>query len=327
MNKTSKFNTIGIDLGGTKLNVGLVDEYGGLLSNHNSLVHPSKEPNKVISEILEGIDICLNKTNQETQAIGIGIAAQVDQKGIVRSSPNLGWNNFSLKKKLEEKLNLPIFVTNDVRAATWGEWKFGSGRGISDLIVLFVGTGVGGGIISGGQVIFGCNNIAGELGHITLVYNGRKCRCPNKGCLEAYVGGWGIAERAKEAIQANPTKGKKLLSLVGSVEKITAEVVGKAYGEGDFMANKLVEDTGKYLASGVVSIVNVFNPCCLILGGGVIEGIPDLIQIVKGFVKSNALEVSVSELEIIKSALGHNAAVIGSANLALNLFSKGKTKK
>jgi glucokinase len=319
MNKNSKSNTLGIDLGGTKVNVGLVDKSGCLLSNYNSLVHPSREPKKVISSILEGIDICLNKANQDAQAVGIGIAAQVDQKGVVRSSPNLGWHNFPLKKKLEEKLNLPVFVTNDVRAATWGEWKFGSGRGITDLVVLFVGTGVGGGVISGGKVIFGCNNIAGELGHITLVYNGRKCRCPNKGCLEAYAGGWAIAERAQERIRTNPKEGKNLLSIAGSVEKITAAIVGKAYAEGDLLARKLVEDTGKYLAAGVVSIVNVFNPCCLILGGGVIEGIPDLIQMVRILVKSNALEVSVSKLEILKGTLGCNAAVIGSANLAQNL--------
>ncbi|MEJ2241696.1 MAG: ROK family protein [Candidatus Bathyarchaeota archaeon] len=323
MNKDSHFNTIGIDLGGTKLNVGLVDENGCLLFNHKSLVHPSKEPNMVILDILEGIDICLNKANQEAKAVGIGIAAQVDRKGVVCSSPNLGWYNFPLKKKLEEKLDLPIFMTNDVRAATWGEWKFGSGKGIADLIVLFVGTGVGGGIISGEKVILGCNNIAGELGHITIVHNGRKCHCPNKGCLEAYAGGWAIAERAKEAIQANPKKGKRLLSIAGSVEKITAKIVSKAYAEGDSLASKLVEDTGKYLASGVVSVVNIFNPCCLILGGGVIEGIPDLVQIVRTFVKSNALEVSISKLKIIKSTLGHNAAVIGSANLALKLFNEG----
>lgn len=319
MNENPRSNTLGIDLGGTKVNIGLVDEKGHLLSNYKSLIHSSKEPKNVIFDILKGVDICLKKANQEAQAVGIGVAAQVDKNGIVCSSPNLGWYNFPLKKKLEEKLNLPVFVTNDVRAATWGEWKFGSGIGITDLVVLFVGTGVGGGVISGGKVIFGCNNIAGELGHITLIYDGRKCRCPNKGCLEAYAGGWAIAERAKELIRVNPKVGKNLLSIAGSVEKITAENIGKAYAEGDLLAQKIVKDTGKYLAAGIVSIVNVFNPCCLILGGGVIEGIPYLIQIVKNLVKSNALEVSVSGLKILKGTLGPNAAVIGSANLAQNL--------
>ncbi len=322
MNKNSKHNTIGIDLGGTKLNVGLVDGNGCLLSSYKSLVHPSKEPKKVIAQILEGINICISKANQDAKAVGIGIAAQVDKKGIIRSSPNLGWINFPLNKKLEKKLNLPVFVTNDVRAATLGEWKFGSGREITDLVVLFVGTGVGGGIISGGKMIFGCNNIGGELGHITLIYNGRKCRCPNKGCLEAYVGGWAIAERAQETIRTNPTEGKNLLSMVGSFEGITAATIGEAYAKGDYMARKLVDDTGKYLAAGVVGIVNLFNPCCLILGGGVIDGIPDLIQMVKNQIKSRAFEVSVSDLKILKGSLGNNAAVIGSANLAQNLVNK-----
>lgn len=322
MNKNSKPNTLGIDLGGTKVNVGLVDKNGHLLSNYKSLVNPSKEPRKVILDILNAVDICLTKANQEAQAVGIGVAAQVDKKGVVHSSPNLGWHNFPLRKKLEEKLNLPVFVTNDVRAATWGEWKFGSGRGLSDLIVLFIGTGVGGGIISGGKAIFGCNNSAGELGHMTLVYNGRKCRCPNKGCLEAYAGGWAIAERAQEKIRTNPKEGKNLLSMAGSIEKITAAIIGEAYNKGDLLARKLVEDTGKYLAAGVVSIVNAFNPCCLILGGGVIDGIPDLIQMVKNSLKSSALEVSVSELKILKGSLGSNAALIGSANLAQNLINE-----
>jgi glucokinase len=316
------FYTLGIDLGGTKINVGLVDVNGHILSKHYSLIEPFMQPSKVLSEILNGIDVCLSVTGQEADSVGIGIAAQVDLEGVVQSSPNLGWKNFPLKKKLEENLNLPVFVTNDVRAATWGERYFGAGRGIDDLVVLFVGTGVGGGVISGGNLLVGCTNTGAELGHITLVYDGRKCRCPNRGCLEAYVGGWAIAERAQEVIRSTPDEGKFILSLTGCVEKVTAANVSQAYHKGNLLAQRLVEETGLYLAAGVVSLINAFNPCRLILGGGVVDGIPELIDIVKDHVQTNALDVSVKNCDILKSDLGSNAAVIGSALLARDLVEK-----
>jgi glucokinase len=316
--------TLGVDLGGTKVNVALVDANGRFVQSYHSLIHPSKEPNRVITNILAGVNICLSKTGLEAEALGIGVAAQVDLAGGVHGSPNLGWRNFPLKKELEKQLGLPVLVTNDVRAATWGEWRYGEGKGVDDLAVLFVGTGIGGGVICGGEVLSGCSNAAGELGHITLVYDGRKCRCPNRGCLEAYAGGWAIAERAQEVIRVAPKKGCHLLYLSGGIDKVTAATVGRAYHEGDLLAKTLVEETGKYLAAGAVSIVNVFNPCVLVLGGGVVEGIPELIQIVRNIVPTMALEASVEKLKIVKAALGADAGAIGAAILAQELVLKSR---
>lgn len=308
--------TLGVDLGGTKVNVALVDANGRLLHAHHSLIHASKKPNRVIADIHTGVDVCLSETGLEAEALGIGVAAQVDLAGVVQGSPNLGWRNFPLKEELEKQLGLPVLVTNDVRATTWGEWRYGAGKGVDDLAVLFVGTGIGGGIISGGEVLSGCSNAAGELGHITLVYDGRKCRCPNRGCLEAYAGGWAIAERAQEAIRTLSHEGRRLLSLAGSVNHVTAVTVSQAYREGDLLARLLVEETGRYLAAGVVSIINAFNPCMIVLGGGVVEGIPELIQIVKDIVPIMALEAAVEQLKIVKAALGADAGAIGAATLA-----------
>jgi glucokinase len=316
--------TLGVDLGGTKVNVALMDASGRLLHAYHSLIHASKEPNRVIADIRAGVDGCLSKTGLEAEALGIGVAAQVDLAGVVHGSPNLGWRNFPLKKELEKQLGLPVLVTNDVRAVTWGEWRYGAGKGVDDLGVLFVGTGIGGGVISGGEVLSGCSNAAGELGHITLVYGGRKCRCPNRGCLEAYAGGWAIAERAQEAVQAAPEKGHYLVSLAGGVDQITAATVGRAYHEGDLLARTLVEETGRYLAAGAVSIVNVFSPCVLVLGGGVIEGIPELIQIVDDIVPTLALEAAVEKLKIVKAALGADAGAIGAAVLAQELVHEAR---
>jgi glucokinase len=313
------FLTLGVDLGGTKVNVGLVNVGGRLLSTEKFSTHFGKEPERVIADIITGMNRCLSKAGQEAEAVGIGIAAQVDSRGVVQGSPNLGWRNVPLKKELEARIDVPVVVINDVRAATWGEWRFGSGRGVDHLAVLFVGTGIGGGVISGGKILEGCTNTGGELGHTTIVYDGRQCHCPNKGCLEAYAGGWAIAERARDAVNKMPKEGKQIRLLAGSVEKITAETVSQAYRQGDLLAQMLVEETGRYLGAGVVSIANAFNPCRVVLGGGVIEGIPDLIPIVEEFTRRKALEAAVEKLEIVKAKLGGDAGVIGAAALAREL--------
>lgn len=308
--------TLGVDLGGTKIKAALVDATGHILTIHDCPTHSEKGAEGVIANVLTCIDGCLKKVSQEAHALGIGIAGQVDLKGIVRYAPNLKWQNVPLKDKLEENLRKPVIVTNDVRAATWGEWRYGSGKGLRDLVVLFVGTGIGGGVVSGGNMMIGCSNTGGELGHITIVSGGRKCRCPNIGCLEAYAGGWAIAERAQEAVREDSKAGQHMISLVGDVERITAATVGEAYHNGDQLARELVEETGRYLADGVVSIINAFNPCLLVLGGGVIEGLPELIHTVEKLARNKALKSAIERLAVVKAALGGSAGVIGAAALA-----------
>ncbi len=308
--------TIGVDLGGTKVEIGLVDSQGKILYSFHYPTNPKKGAEEIIDDIIICTDKCLNKTRKKARALGIGVPGQVSLDGIVRYAPNLDWHDIPLKSKLERDLRMPVVVTNDVNAATFGEWSYGSGKGVDDLVVLFVGTGVGGGVVSGGRILAGCNNTAGELGHMTLIEGGRSCHCPNKGCLEAYVGGWAIAERAKEAVHADPEKGKQMISLAGYVEDISAKTVSQAYRRGDKLAEKLIEETGQHLAAGMVSIVNAFNPCIIVLGGGVIEGIPELVQIVDIIIRRHALKVSVEKLKVVKAALGDKAGVVGAAALA-----------
>jgi len=312
----SKPLTLGVDLGGTKVETALVDAKGHILSVNRHPTNPEKGPEGVVADIMACVDGCLDKAAHEAEALGIGVAGQVDLAGIVRFAPNLGWRNVPLKEKLEKGLKLPVVVTNDVRAATWGEWCYGSGRGVDDLVVLFVGTGIGGGVVSGGRMLAGCSNAGGELGHITIVADGRRCHCPNRGCLEAYAGGWAIAERAQEAVRADLQAGQRLVSLAGSIENIKAATVSQAYREGDTLARRLVEETAQYLAAGVVGITNAFNPCLLVLGGGVIEGLPELVQTVEQVTRERALKAALEDFKVVKATLGGKAGVVGAAALA-----------
>ena len=309
--------TLGVDLGGTKVETALVNEAGQVLSSHRRLTHPEQEPDTVIADIVTCVENCLSEAGRTAQGMGIGVAGQVDSaSGMVRFAPNLGWRDIGLGVRLQQTLGMPVVVSNDVRAATYGEWRHGAGQGVNDLVCLFLGTGVGGGIVSGGCLLEGCSNTAGELGHITIVTGGRNCRCPNQGCLEAYTGGWAIAERAQEAASADHRDARRLLALAGCIERISAATVAQAYSDGDALARRLVEETAQYLAAGVVGIVNAVNPCLLILGGGVIQGLPDLVPMVEINVRAGALPAAVQRLRIVVSALADKAGVIGAAALA-----------
>ncbi len=309
--------TLGVDLGGTKIETALVDATGRILTSHRRPTQPDKGPDGVIADIVNCVASCLGEAGKSAQGLGVGMAGQIDKEtGIVRFAPNLGWRNVPLRTKLEEALRLPVVVSNDVRAATYGEWRYGSGQGVDDMVCLFVGTGVGGSIVSGGRLLEGCNNTAGELGHITIVTGGRQCHCRNQGCLEAYAGGWAIAERAQEAVHANPQAGKLLITLAGNIEQISAVTVTQAYANGDPLAKHLVEETTSYLAAGLVGIINAFNPCLLVLGGGVIQGLPEYALMVECIVRMYALEAATDGLRIVTAALGDKAGVIGAAALA-----------
>jgi glucokinase len=314
--------TLGVDLGGTKINTALVDQSGNIISSHYRLINPAKDPDIAISEIIDSVQICLKESGQAASALGLGVAGQVDKvQGVVRRSPNLpGWKNIPLKSNLEDSLQIPVIINNDVRVSTWGEWQHGAARGLNDFVCLFVGTGVGGGIVSKGQLLEGCQNIAGELGHITVVTAGRKCHCPNEGCLEAYAGGWAIAERTQDAVRANPEAGKTLISLAGNISNISALTVSQAYHINDPLAARIIKDTAKYLSAGLVSIVNTFNPCLIILGGGVIQGLPELISLAEKRVRAFALQSALEHLKISCGSLGNKAGVIGAAALARTII-------
>lgn len=308
---------IGVDIGGTKFKTGLVDSTGKILISEKQPTGKTKGSRQILKNVISAINQCLKKSDKKPDSIGVGIAGQVEaETGKLIYGPNLNWKEVPVGNILKEKFELPVYVVNDVTAATAAEWQYGAGKNTDDLVCIFVGTGVGGGVVSGGRILIGCSNTAGELGHITIVVDGRKCRCSNRGCLEAYAGGWAIAKRAREAVKKNKMKGKNMLHIAGDMENITAKTVSEAFNSGDELASELVRETGHYLGSGIVGLINSFNPCKLILGGGVIHGIPVLIDMVREEVKNNAFNAATEPLEITEANFIDDAAVIGAAFLA-----------
>ncbi len=315
---------IGVDLGGTKIDVAGVEVSGKLRQRIRRPTQAERGPAAVKADLLAAIGTIKSRSGPVPVGVGIGVAGPIDPRnGRVLFSPNLRWQNEPFQEDLSRALGLPVVVTNDVRAATWGEWLHGAGQGCRDLICLFVGTGIGGGVVSGGQVLSGCSNSAGELGHITIDLRGPTCRCGKRGCLEALAGGWAIARRARELIGEDPAAGAFLLRIAaGKLEAVTAEKVAQAFQKKDPLALRIIDEAAAALAAGAASLVNAFNPCRLILGGGVIEGLPEMISRIERGVRQQALKAATEPLQITISGLGHDAGVVGAAALAMRSIQK-----
>ncbi|MEJ2319975.1 MAG: ROK family protein [Gemmatimonadales bacterium] len=307
--------TIGIDLGGTKVEVALVDGRGTVLGGGRRPTSAERGPDGVLADLVGLAKDCLASAERRVLGVGVGVAGQIDpETGTVVQAPNLAWSDFPLKARLERAIDLPVFVINDVQAATYGEWMCGAGRGAQDLVCLFVGTGVGGGVVSGGSLMRGCGGTAGELGHMMLDWHGPPCTCGNRGCLEAFAAGWAIARRAREAAEDPAEEGGTLIDLAdGGADNLTAEVVARAAHDGDPLAVRLMRETGEALGVGVASIANAFNPCKVILGGGVIEGMPELVALAETEARGRALEAALHPLEIVRAGLGKHAGTVGAA--------------
>lgn len=309
---------IGIDLGATKAGIAQVDCLGNIHKKVKVPTGNSKSAEEVIADISEAIKGLINEHSLPPVGIGVGIAGQIDPEIIlVHNAPNLEWQNFPIGKELKSHLHLPVAISNDVHAATRGEWMFGAGHGCKDLVCVFVGTGIGGGIVSHGKMLAGHSNTIGEVGHMTVNFNGPTCACGNTGCLEAYAGGASLGKRAEEALLETPDEVLKKLS---EGNKITGKMVQEAAEQGSKVAQQVLDQALEALISGSVSIVNALNPQLLIFGGGVIEGMPSFVQSIRRGVEDRALKAATVDLEIKRGKLHNDAGIIGSAALAIEKF-------
>jgi glucokinase len=275
-----------------------------------------KGAENVQRQLVEGITQLLLQANTPVLGVGIGVAAQIDRStGTVIFAPNLNWHQVPLKSYLETMLKLPVNIDNDVRVITYGEWLYGAGKGCQHLVCLFVGTGIGSGVVINGELISGFSNTFGEVGHLSVDFKGPKCTCGNLGCMEAFAGGWGIAARAKELITQSPKElAQPLLALAAANGNVfSAKIVVDAYHRGDKLAGQVIAQAKQALVIGCAGVVNVLNPQRLILGGGVVDGLPELVADVDQGVRQYALKAATNKLEVVSASLTKEAGVVGSA--------------
>jgi glucokinase len=245
--------------------------------------------------------------------LGIGAPGPLDTKrGVVLLTPNLGWTNFPLRDRLQTELNLPATLDNDANCAIFGEWWRGAARGARHVVGLTVGTGIGGGIVLDGAIYHGASDIAGELGHMTIDSTGRRCKCGNYGCLEAYASGPNIAARAVEGIEAGADTALPTY-VHGNLERITAQVVYEAAHDGDEYALEVVRDTAKFLGAGVSNVINIFNPEVVVICGGVTLAGDRLFVPLRSEVKRRAFKPAVEVCRIVPGELTGTAGVYGAA--------------
>lgn len=309
---------IGIDLGGTKILIALVEkENGKVLDFVKKKTKKDKGPKNITKKMVEGIGELLTKSNInlcEISSIGVGAAGQIDrQNGVIIAAPNLDCYDLKIKNILKEKFNIPVFVGNDVEIAALGEQKFGAGKGCNDFVCIFVGTGVGSAIIKNGQVITGSTGTAGEIGHMIVDLNGRQCACGAHGCLEAYASRSAIEKRIEGALK----KGRKsvILEYLDSGKSITSNMIQKSIEQEDELVLQCVTEASEYLSGGIASIINFINPELVILGGGLIEAVDYFYQKTIKKAKAKSLPVPAEKIKFKKALLGDFSGVIGAALL------------
>lgn len=310
--------SIGIDLGGTKILIGLVEKESGKVVSHiKKKTKKEKGPENIVRKMVEGVEELLEESGEsftEISSIGIGSAGQIDRKnGIIIGAPNLDCYNLNLKEILQDKFNIPVFVGNDVEVATIGEQKFGAGKGCADFVCVFIGTGIGSAIVKNGHIIYGATGTAGELGHIIVDLNGRPCACGAHGCLEAYASRSAIETRIEGALK----KGRKscISEYLEEGKAITSSMIRKSIEREDELVTQCVSEASEYLSGGLASVINLINPELIILGGGLIEAVDYFYKQTIKKAKSKSLPVPAEKIRFSKTILGDYSGVIGAALL------------
>ena len=306
---------VGIDIGGTNIVAGTVAEDGsevlGLVSEPTL---PEQGAEGVLSRIMKLARASMAAARgKEIAGLGIGSPGPLDTTtGVVLLTPNLGWVNFPLRDRVAGALGMPATLDNDANCAIFGEWWRGAARGASHVVGLTIGTGIGGGIVLAGRVYRGKSDIAGEIGHMTIDLNGRRCKCGNYGCLEAYASGPAIAARAIEGIEAGAESSLPRY-VNGDLARITAQIVYEAAHDGDGYALEVVHDTAKFLGAGVANVVNIFNPEVVVICGGVTLAGDKLFSPLRSEVKRRAFKPAVEACRIVPGELTGTAGVYGAA--------------
>jgi len=314
---------VGVDLGGTNVVVGLVPIEGGEPRSVRQLLTlaergPEDIVNRVAAAVQEAIDDTLSETGAPRESVagmGIGSPGPLDRaSGVVLNTPNLGWVDVPLRGLLSSAVGLEATLDNDANCATFGEWWQGAGRGLSSVVGITLGTGIGGGIVLDGELVHGASDAAGEIGHMSIDFTGRRCKCGNYGCLEAYCSGPNIAARAREGIESGAES--LLADLVdGDLDQITAATVYEAVVLGDTYANEVMTETAKILGAGIANIINVLNPEAVVIAGGVTRAGPHLFVPLGAEVRRRAFRSAERACRILPAELPEMAGMVGAAGI------------
>jgi glucokinase len=306
---------IGIDIGGTKVAAGVVDENGNVLARAKRRT-PTRDPAHLVDVVGEIVRQLL--AEHEITCIGVGAAGWVDvERKTVLFAPNLAWRDTPLRDEIAAKLDLPVVVENDANAAAWGEYRFGAGAGAKDVIVVTIGTGIGCGIVIDDRLYRGAFGIAGEPGHMRVVPGGRLCGCGNHGCWEQYCSGTALVRAAQEIVTQRPLEGQRLQQIAGDAESIDGPAVMRAAQEGDPAAVDCFQEVGRWLGQGLADLAAILDPDRFVIGGGVADA-GDLLL-------SPSRDTFASVLsgrghrppaDIVGAKLGSEAGLIGAADLA-----------
>jgi len=305
---------IGIDLGGTNIKFGLVADDGRLVKSESRPTLVEKGPEDIISRMAETARRLIEGSSEKVAAIGVGSPGPLDSRtGVVTYTPNLKWKNVPLGGMMREKLGMDaVYVENDANAAAWGEFWAGAGRGAASMVMITLGTGVGGGVIIDGKLLRGIDETAGHIGHIVIDSEGPMCGCGNRGCLEAYASATALVRRALEALRA-----KRSGALAGLSEKdLSAKRIAQEAARGDALARNLVEETGRYLGVALADVANVLNPELAVIGGGLAGAGELLLGPAREEMRARALKPPAQRLKIVPAGLGDNSGVIGAAGCA-----------
>lgn len=312
---------LGVDVGGTKIAAAAVDANGTI--RHRALREtPAQDVEAITAAIADMVRELAAATREEGEqigAVGVACAGFVDSAGTtVLFAPNLAWRDAPLKDRLESAVQLPIVLENDANAAAWGEFRFGAAREADDMLLVTVGTGVGGGIVSDGELLRGSQGIAAEIGHLRVQPDGHRCGCGNRGCWEVYASGSALVREARELVRGgSPHAGALIDACGGDPEQLTGQMVTEAAEAGDPAATELLADLGQWLGEGVASLVAVLDPGLIVIGGGVSAAGDLLLEPARAaFGRQLTGRGHRRQADLVVATLGNDAGMIGAADLA-----------
>lgn len=316
----NKQYAMGIDVGGTKILAGIIETSSGkVLGTARKRTRPERGVDffkeRLVTVAQGALDAAALPKGAALSAIGIGVAGQVDRaNGVLLAAPNLsaGLDHLPLGELLADRFHLAVALGNDVEVATLGEQMYGAARGCDDFVCVFVGTGIGSGIVEGGQLYRGATGTAGEIGHTVVQYNGRLCGCGGRGHLEAYASRTAITRiLLAELARGRTSKLRDLIDLADP--QIRSKVIARCLDDQDALVTEAVSDAADYLGAGLGSLVTFYNPKRIVLGGGLIEAAPLLFERASLRTREVALPGPGRQVEIVRTALGDNSGIVGAA--------------